>query len=287
MVSVTHTRGSSEDDLRGYFQEIQRYALLSAEEEQELAGKARIGDMAARDRLVESNLRFVVSMATKYRGRGLPLCDLVAEGNLGLLRAVERFDETKGYRFITYAVWWIRQTILEALINRSRMIRIPMNRAKRLGDIFRTRDLLRQDTGGMAPDSEEIGEELGLSSDQVDDSLAWFPQVRSLDAFSDEEDDRCPLDVLADEREPSPEDVLLEHALSEEIESVLDALDEQEADITRLWFGLGQDRALTLKEIGARYGITRERVRQIKNRALAKLRRRGRREGLASYFQAS
>ena len=285
MTQSVHTRLSSKEGLQTYLQEIHRYEPLSTEEERDLTRRARDGDTDARNRLVEANLRFVVSRAVKYQGQGLPLADLIAEGNLGLLRAAERFDETRGYRFVSYAVWWIHQAILEALMARSRVIRLPVSRIGRLRKIYKTCELLGQDMEDTKPNFEEIANESGLSVEQVEDVLKWRTRIQSLDVPFDEEDDRCLLDVLPDESVPLPEDMLVARSLREEIESAIDTLDEREAVVSRLYFGLGQDDRLTLGEIGARYGVSRECIRQIKDKALKKLRYSARRRRLQPYLE--
>ena len=242
---------------------------LTSKEEAVLARRIRCGDEDARNALVEANLRFVVSVAKEYRHRGLALAELINAGNVGLITAAERFDETRGFKFISYAVWWIRQSILQALMEQS-TVRMPVNRLDMLAKISRTSDAMRQE--GKAPSLHAVAATLGFSEREVEQTLVTGQPVRSLDAPFDDGEERCLLDCLCDEEQASAEEQMLEFTLQEDIAMVLEGLSEREAEVLRLYYGLGRDRALTLDQIGTRIRLTRERVRQIKELALSKLR---------------
>jgi RNA polymerase primary sigma factor len=255
--------------LAAYLEEIAGSTPLSSREEAALARRIRQGDAEARNLLVEANLRFVVRVAKEYQNRGLSLAELISAGNVGLITAAERFDETRGFKFISYAVWWIRQAILQALTEQS-TVRVPVNRLDLLAKIARTGEALQQQ--GAPPTPERIAQVLGLSAQEIEDTLVDGQPVRSLDAPFDEAQDQCLLDHLADEDQLNPEQEVMEYTLRENIEVVLTSLNAREAEVLRLYFGLGQDRPLTLDQIGLRFKLTRERVRQIKELALNKLR---------------
>jgi RNA polymerase primary sigma factor len=281
----TSRRGTFEQSsLDQYLKEISAYPLLSREEEVALAARIHEGCEESLERLVRSNLRFVVSVAKKYQNQGVALGDLINEGNLGLIRAAHKFDETKGIKFISYAVWWIRQAILQALAEQSRIVRVPLNRAGALHRIGKRSSTLLQELG-REPTVEEIAEELDISHEEVQRTLAISQTHLSLDApLSPGEDNRL-LDYLADQVSSGPDDETYERALSLTIEEALGTLKEREAKVLRLYFGLepGQD-PLTLEEIGALLGITRERVRQIKEKALVRLRHASRARFLETFM---
>ena len=267
--------------LATYLTQIANSTPLSSREEAALAGRIRQGDEAARNTLVEANLRFVVRVAKEYQNRGLGLVELISAGNVGLITAAERFDETRGFKFISYAVWWIRQGILQALAEQS-TVRMPVNRLDLLAKIARTGDALQQE--GAPPTTERIARTLGLSEQEIEETLINGQPIRSLDAPFDEAEEQCLLDRLADEVRLSPEQEVLEYTLRENIEAVLTSLNAREAEVLRLYFGLGQDRPLTLDQIGLRFKLTRERVRQIKELALNKLRHPRHTPRLRSYI---
>ena len=277
-------RGTYEEgSLDQYLREISAYPLLSREEEAELARRIREGDEEALDKLVRSNLRFVVSVAKKYQNQGVALGDLINEGNLGLIRAARKFDETKGIKFISYAVWWIRQAILQALAEQSRIVRVPLNRAGALHRIGRRSSVLLQELG-REPTVEEIADELDLSHEEVQRTLAISQSHLSLDAPITPGEDNRLLDYLPDQFSPGPDDETYDRALSTTIEEALGTLKEREARILRLYFGLDGQEAMTLEEIGSLLGITRERVRQIKEKALARLRHASRSRYLETFL---
>ena len=283
-MSFTTTKGHyGENSLDQYLREISAYPLLRREEEYELARRIREGDEEALDKLVRSNLRFVVSVAKKYQNQGVALGDLINEGNLGLIRAAHKYDETRGIKFISYAVWWIRQAILQALAEQSRIVRVPLNRAGALHRIGRRSSALRQELG-REPSAEEIAGELDISKAEVERTLALSQTHLSLDApFTPGEDGRL-LDYLPDQFSPAPDDEAYERALSVTIEEALSTLKEREAKILRLYFGLDGLEPMTLEEIGSILGITRERVRQIKERALDRLRHASRARFLETFL---
>lgn len=254
-----------------YFREISRYPLIDQDEEARLAKGIRQGEEEALDKLVRSNLRFVVSVSKKYRNQGVPLPDLINEGNMGLIRAARRFDETKGIRFVTYAVWWIRQAILQALAEQSRIVRVPMNRAGELHRIARRKAALVQELG-REPTASEIAEGMGLRVEEVEQTLAFASAHLSLDAPVFPGENSSLLDCLPDSFSPGPDEETFEKALTESLEAVLSTLEEREASILRLYFGLGERAPRSLEEIGSEMGVTRERVRQIKEKALGRLR---------------
>ena len=264
-------QASTEGDpiLASYLSDIADSNPLSSGQEAELACRIRAGDEEARNELVEANLRFVVSVAKDYQNRGLSLAELISAGNMGLIIAAERFDETKGYKFISYAVWWVRQSILQTLMEQS-TVRMPVNRIDMMAKISRTYEELQQD--GAIPTLEKVASTLGFSEEKIEQTLIHSQPIRSLDATFDEGEERCLLDYLCDEEQLSPEEKVLEYTLQEDIDSVLSGLNAREAEVLRLYFGLGQDRSMTLDQIGARFKLTRERVRQIKEIALSKLR---------------
>jgi RNA polymerase primary sigma factor len=277
-------RGAFEESsLDQYLKEISAYPLLSREQEVELAGKIREGEEDALNRLVRSNLRFVVSVAKKYQNQGVALGDLINEGNLGLIRAAHKFDETKGIKFISYAVWWIRQAILQALAEQSRIVRVPLNRAGALHKMNRRSSTLIQELG-REPTVEEIAQELELSQDEIQRTLAISQAHLSLDApLSPGEDNRL-LDYLPDQDSSGPDIETWERARAVSIEEALGSLKEREAKVLRLYYGLEEGKdAMTLEEIGALLGITRERVRQIKEKALVRLRHASRSRLLESF----
>jgi len=277
-------RGTYEEgSLDQYLREISAYPLLTREEEAELARRIRQGDEEALDKLVRSNLRFVVSVAKKYQNQGVALGDLINEGNLGLIRAARKFDETKGIKFISYAVWWIRQAILQALAEQSRIVRVPLNRAGALHRIGRRSSVLLQELG-REPTIEEIADELELSHEEVQRTLAISQGHLSLDAPITPGEDNRLLDYLPDQFSPGPDDELYDRALSSTIEEALGTLKEREARILRLYFGLDGQEPMTLEEIGSLLGITRERVRQIKEKALARLRHASRSRYLETFL---
>ncbi len=258
--------------LANYLQDIQKTSLLSQKEEIRLAELIVDGDEAALNRLVEANLRFVVSVAKEYQNRGLPLEDLINEGNIGLIKAAHKFDSTKGFRFISYAVWWIRQAIMEAIVNQSKMVRLPFNKVWEVFKVEKTFNKLRKDLG-RDPSMEEVTLELGISISDLSSIMKNFGKDLSLDEMISDDYDSTLLDFIPDEKSPQPDDALMDESLKIEVDKVLASLPHREGEILRLYYGISGERTLTLSEIGERLSLSRERVRQIKELALKKLRR--------------
>ena len=274
---------AKEGSLDQYLQEISQYPLIDRAEEARLAKLIRKGEEEALDKLVRSKLRFVVSVAKKYQNQGVPLSDLINEGNLGLIRAAHKFDETKGIKFISYAVWWIRQAILQALAEQSRIVRVPLNRAGALYRVGRQKSNLLQELG-REPTVEEIAQELDVTREEVERTLAIQQSHLSLDAPMQPGDEKGRLlDYLPDQFSPGPEDEAYEHALKATVQDALSSLKEREAKILRLYYGLDGQDPMTLEDIGSLLGITRERVRQIKEKALVRLRHASRARFLETY----
>jgi len=274
---------AEDGSLDQYLREISKYPLLKREDEVVLAQRIKKNDSEALDTLVRSNLRFVVSVAKKYQNQGVSLADLINEGNLGLIRAAHKFDETKGIKFISYAVWWIRQAILQALAEQSRIVRVPLNRAGTLHRIGMRSSALQQELG-REPTVEEIADGMDITQDEVAKTLSISQSHLSLDAPLTPGEDNKLLDYIPDTQNAGPDDKTFERALSDSIETVLSSLKEREAKILRLYFGLDNQEAMTLEEIGGLLGITRERVRQIKEKALARLRHVSRARSLESFL---
>jgi len=275
---------SDEGSLDQYLREISQYPLINREMEVELAQKIRTGCEESLDKLVRSNLRFVVSVAKKYQNQGVSLSDLINEGNLGLIRAAHKFDETKGIKFISYAVWWIRQAILQALAEQSRIVRVPLNRAGALHRIGKRSSALLQELG-REPTVEELADELDLSEEEIQRTLSLSQSHLSLDAPLTPGEDNRLLDYLPDQFSPAPDDETYEQALTHTVEEALATLKEREAKILRLYFGLDGQEPMTLEEIGSLLGITRERVRQIKEKALLRLRHASRARFLETFMK--
>lgn len=266
-----------------YLQEIGKVDLLTPEQEIELAVKIRNGDQVALEKLVKANLRFVVSVAKQYQNQGLSLGDLINEGNLGLIKAAKRFDETRGFKFISYAVWWIRQSILQALAEQSRIVRLPLNRVGALNKIGKAYSNLEQEFE-REPSATELARELEMDINEVADALKISGRHVSMDApFSQGEENRL-LDILENEEQPSPDYTLMSHSLKSEIERALATLNDREAEVIKLYFGLNEEHSLTLEEIGEKFNLTRERVRQIKEKAIRRLRHASRSKNLRAYL---
>lgn len=267
-----------------YLQEIGKVELLTPDEEVELARRIKQGDQVALEKLTKANLRFVVSVAKQYQNQGLSLGDLINEGNLGLIKAAKRFDETRGFKFISYAVWWIRQSILQALAEQSRIVRLPLNRVGALNKIGKAFSRLEQEFE-REPSAEEIAEVLeNMSEDEIADTLKISGRHVSVDApFVQGEENRL-LDVLENDAEPNPDNMLINESLSKEVERALSTLTQREAEVIRLYFGIGVEHSLTLEEIGEKFDLTRERVRQIKEKAIRRLRHTSRSKGLKTYL---
>jgi RNA polymerase primary sigma factor len=268
-----------------YLQEIGRVDLISAEEEVALAQKIKQGDQSALERLTKANLRFVVSVAKQYQNQGLTLPDLINEGNLGLIKAAQRFDETRGFKFISYAVWWIRQSILQALAEQSRIVRLPLNKIGSINKINKAFARLEQEYE-RAPSMAELAEVLEMSLEEVKQSLANSGRHLSMDAplSNDESSSNSLYDVMSNDDVPGPESRLMVDSLRGEIERSLHTLTTREADVVRLYFGIGGSHSMTLEEIGERFDLTRERVRQIKEKALRRLKHTSRSRVLRTYL---
>ena len=263
-----------------YLKEIGQTPLLTVDEEVELARRIKEGDQEALHQLTRANLRFVVSVARKYQGQGLGLADLINEGNYGLIKAAGRFDETRGFKFISYAVWWIRQAIWQALAEKSRVVRMPLNRIGTINKVRRTSARLAQ-RHERAPTLEELADELEIDVEKVREALQRTGRSVSMDAPFTEDDDHCLLDRLPGDETPAPDTWLLAESVTLDIERALRRLTPRESEIVRLYYGLGRERAQKLEEIGQRFGLSLERVRQIREQALGKLRRKHRhRRGL-------
>ncbi|MCF8242169.1 MAG: RNA polymerase sigma factor RpoD/SigA [Melioribacteraceae bacterium] len=266
-----------------YLQEIGKVDLLTPDEEIDLAIKIKKGDQLALEKLVKANLRFVVSVAKQYQNQGLSLGDLINEGNLGLIKAAKRFDETRGFKFISYAVWWIRQSILQALAEQSRIVRLPLNRVGALNKIGKAYSNLEQEFE-REPSASELATELEMDINEVADTLKISGRHVSMDApFSQGEDNRL-LDVLSNDQQPTPDYTLMSDSLKNEIERALSTLTEREAEVIKLYFGLNKEHSLTLEEIGEKFNLTRERVRQIKEKAIRRLRHASRSKNLRAYL---
>ena len=278
-------QASHNNSLEKYLQEIGEVPLLTPDQEVELARRIKQGDEEALEQLTKANLRFVVSVAKQYQNQGLSLGDLINEGNLGLIKAAKRFDETRGFKFISYAVWWIRQSILQALAEQSRVVRLPLNRIGALNRIGKTFNLLEQEFE-REPSTEEVAAELDMPISEVDEALRMAGRHISLDAPLNNKDsqDNSLLDVIEDMHEPSPDEPLLSESLKIDLEVALNTLTRREAEVIRLYFGLGKERPLTLEEIGERFRLTRERVRQIKEKAIQRLRHASRSRMLRHYL---
>ena len=266
-----------------YLQEIGKVDLITAEEEVELAQKIKAGNQFALEKLTKANLRFVVSVAKQYQNQGLTLPDLINEGNLGLIKAAQRFDETRGFKFISYAVWWIRQSILQALAEQSRIVRLPLNKIGSINKINKTYAFLEQ-AHERAPSAEEIAKELDMTISDVKESLKNSGRHVSMDAPLVEGEDSNLYDVLNSGESPNPDKLLLHESLRTEIERALETLTPREADVVRLYFGLGSHHAMTLEEIGETFDLTRERVRRIKEKAIRRLKHTSRSKILKTYL---
>ncbi len=284
MVKITKQYTNRESQsLDKYLQEIGKVDLLTPEQEIDLAQRIKKGDQKSLEKLTKANLRFVVSVAKQYQNQGLSLGDLINEGNLGLIKAAKRFDETRGFKFISYAVWWIRQSILQALAEQSRIVRLPLNRVGALNKIGKAFSTLEQEFE-REPSASELAEELDMSLFEVADTLKISGRHLSMDApFAQGEDNRL-LDVIQDERQPAPDSILMDESLKEEVQRALATLSDREAEVIRLYFGLQREHSLTLEEIGEKFNLTRERVRQIKEKAIRRLRHASRSKNLRAYL---
>ena len=271
------------ESLDRYLHEIGKEKLITPDDEVRLAKEIQKGSQRALEDLTKANLRFVVSVAKQYQNQGLSLGDLINEGNLGLIKAAKRFDETRGFKFISYAVWWIRQSILQALAEQSRIVRLPLNRVGALNKIGKELSKLEQEYERL-PSAHELAESLEMTVGEVADTLKISGRHLSMDApFAQGEDNRL-LDVLENEEIPNPDFELMGESLKVEIERALSKLTKREAEVIRLYFGIGREHSLTLEEIGERFDLTRERVRQIKEKALRKLRHHNRSAALRVYL---
>ncbi len=269
--------------LEKYFIEIGKYSLITADEEVELAQLIRAGDEVALNKMINANLRFVVSVSKQYQNQGLTLPDLINEGNLGLIKAAKRFDETRGFKFISYAVWWIRQSILQALAEQSRIVRLPLNKIGSINKINKTYAFLEQ-ANERPPSPEEIAKELDMTITDVKESLKNSGRHISMDAPLIEGEDSNLYDVYNSGDSPNPDGNLLYESLQAEIERVLETLTPREADVVRLNFGLGNQAPMTLEEIGETFSLTRERVRQIREKAIRRMKHTSRSKTLMAYL---
>ncbi|MEE9166356.1 MAG: sigma-70 family RNA polymerase sigma factor [Candidatus Neomarinimicrobiota bacterium] len=269
--------------LSRYLEEIGKFEPLAPQREIELAQRVKQNDLQALKELTEANLRFVVSVAKDYQGQGLPLTDLINEGNLGLIKAAERFDETRGFKFISYAVWWIRQSILQALAEHSRIVRLPLNRVGTISKITKAAEDLESDYE-RPPNEDEIAKRLEMQSDEVTDAIRISRRHHSLHAPFRDGDKNSLMDVIKDNKQTPPDSLLMTESLKEEIRSCLESLKDRERDVIKMYFGIDRDYALTLNEIGEEFSLTRERVRQIKEKAIRRLRHKSRSKALRTYL---
>ena len=278
--SITNRETASLDK---YLQDIGREELITAEEEVELARRIKSGDDSALDKLVKANLRFVVSVAKQYQNQGLSLPDLINEGNLGLIKAAQRFDETRGFKFISYAVWWIRQSILQALAEQSRLVRLPLNQVGSLNKIKKATSRLEQEYE-RPPSVEEIAQKLDIPEHKLDKAMRITTRYVSMDAPITDDEDTKFLDVFVSEDTPRTDNNLMRESLNKEIQRSLSTLTEKERDVINLYYGIGMNHGLTLDEIGAKFNLTRERVRQIKEKAIRRLKHTSRSKLLKAYL---
>jgi RNA polymerase primary sigma factor len=278
--SITNRESQS---LEKYLQEIGREELITAEEEVRLARRIKEGDQNALDRLTKANLRFVVSVAKQYQNQGLSLPDLINEGNLGLIKAAKRFDETRGFKFISYAVWWIRQSILQALAEQSRIVRLPLNQVGSLNKISKAYSKLEQEFE-REPSPEELAKILDIPTEKIADTMRVSGKHVSMDAPFVQGEDNSLIDVLENADSPRADGLLMNESLQKEIERSLSTLTEREREVIKLFFGIGMQHGLTLEEIGAKFDLTRERVRQIKEKAIRRLRHKSRSRLLKAYL---
>jgi RNA polymerase primary sigma factor len=278
--SITNRETASLDK---YLQDIGREELITAEEEVELARRIKSGDEKALDKLVKANLRFVVSVAKQYQNQGLSLPDLINEGNLGLIKAAQRFDETRGFKFISYAVWWIRQSILQALAEQSRLVRLPLNQVGSLNKIKKATSRLEQEFE-RPPSVEEIAHKLDIPEHKLDKALRITTRYVSVDAPIAEDEDTKFLDVFISDDTPRTDTNLMRESLNKEIQRSLSTLTDKERDVINLYYGIGMNHGLTLDEIGAKFNLTRERVRQIKEKAIRRLKHTSRSKLLKAYL---
>ena len=269
--------------LSKYLQEISKFEPLTPDREVELAIKVKQGNRRALKELTEANLRFVVSVAKDYQGQGLPLTDLINEGNLGLIKAAERFDETRGFKFISYAVWWIRQSVLQALAEHSRIVRLPLNRVGTISKINKASEKLEQ-VFERAPRADELGKQLEMKSTEINEAQRISRRHHSLDTPFSDDDSNCLLDVISDNKTDEPDRELELTSLEEEVKASLTSLKEREQEVIKMYFGINREYALTLNEIGEEFGLTRERVRQIKEKAIRRLRHKSRSTKLRQYL---
>jgi len=278
--SITNRESASLDK---YLQEIGKEDLITADMEVILAQRIKAGDQAALEKLTKANLRFVVSVAKQYQNQGLSLPDLINEGNLGLIKAAQRFDETRGFKFISYAVWWIRQSILQALAEQSRIVRLPLNQVGSLNKINKAFSKLEQEFE-REPSAEELSEVLEIPEEKIADTMRVSGRHVSMDAPFVQGEDNSLLDVLVNHDSPRADSALMNESLQKEIERSLSTLTERERDVVKLFFGIGMNHGLTLEEIGAKFDLTRERVRQIKEKAIRRLRHTSRSKLLKAYL---
>ena len=279
--SITNRESQSLDK---YLQDIGKEELITAETEVELAKRIKQGDQAALEKLTKANLRLVVSVAKQYQNQGLTLPDLINEGNLGLIKAAQKFDETRGFKFISYAVWWIRQSILQALAEQARIVRLPLNQVGSLNKINKAFSKLEQEYE-RPPSAEELAEVLEVPEDKIKESMKVAGRHVSMDApLSSSEDGGTLMDVMANSDSPKADKLLMAESLQKEIERSLSTLTDKEREIIRLFFGIGMNHGLTLEEIGAKFNLTRERVRQIKEKAIRRLRHTSRNKLLKAYL---
>ncbi len=283
MAKTTKLTSGSNRSISLYLSEIGKYEPLPPEREVELAIRIQKDDDLAMKELIESNLRFVVSVAKKYQGNGLSLADLINEGNLGLIKAAKRFDHSRGFKFISYAVWWIRQSILQALAEQARLIRLPLNRVGTITKITRVAEKLEAEIERQ-PKANEISHQLEMTSDEVINAMQYSRRHSSLDTPFQDGEDNSLMDVLEDKQDISPDDMLMRESMKDDVMASLDTLAERERSVIEMYYGINRESALTLNEIGEEFNLTRERVRQIKAKAIQRLGHKSRSKMLRKYL---